>query len=183
MASIAVLCSALPGFALHAAPHLAHAPQMRANLVMGGFDVRTGSDDKLDLSYQVAMMMNAAPEKFTTLQTVLKAAEKEIESNAKAKAELGVYRGTDNIIGFGERPDGTVLIRFFGIFSKKNPNALIPGTQTRGKGTSYSCNISCTAEIDGSKVTVTKLSCAKDEGWGRTVDLICVDTSLGCMAP
>ncbi len=64
------------------------------------------------------------------------------------------------------------MVRFFGIFSKKSPGALIPGTNIKGKGTSYSGNISCTATLDGTKVKVTKLSCAKDEGWGRTVDVI-----------
>ena len=54
----------------------------------------------------------------------------------------------------------------------RNPNAVIPGTKIKGKGTSYSCNISCTATVQGSRIEVTKLSCAKDEGWGRTVDVI-----------
>ena len=127
---------------------------------------------KLDVSYSVASALNKSPESFGLLQKALKAAEAQLKSAPKAKSELGIYRGTDNVIGFGERPGGVVMVRFFGIFSKKNPGALIPGTNVKGKGTSYSCNISATAKIDGTKVMITKLSCAKDEGWGRTIDVI-----------
>ena len=129
------------------------------------FDKRVSG--KMDVSYSVAGQLNAKPEAVATLKTALKAAEKELKSHPKAKSELGTYRFTDNIVGYGERAGGVVMIRFFGIFSKKNPNPV-----GGGAGTSYSCNISCTAKVDGSKASVTKLSCAKDEGWGRTIDVI-----------
>ena len=59
--------------------------------------------------------------------------------------------------------DGSVKVRFFGIFSTSGSS-----------GDSYSCNVSATGEIDEAtgEVAITRLSCAKDEGWGQTVDLI-----------
>ena len=42
---------------------------------------------------------------------------------------------------------------------------------TGGADGSYSCNVSATGVEEGGEVKITKLSCAKDEGWGRTIDL------------
>lgn len=55
----------------------------------------------------------------------------------------------------------TWQVRFFGIFS------------TSGGESTYSCNVGATGVRrpgDG-RVLITALSCAKDEGWGRTIDL------------
>ena len=60
--------------------------------------------------------------------------------------------------------DGSVKVRFFGIFTTGS----VDSTDT------YSCNVTATGVPDAAtgEVTITKLSCAKDEGWGRSVDLI-----------
>jgi len=61
------------------------------------FDKRVSG--KIDVSYSVANVLNGKPEEFKSLERVLKAAEKELKSQAKAKTELGVYRFTDNVVG------------------------------------------------------------------------------------
>ena len=63
------------------------------------------------------------------------------------------------VSGTAFRDLGDVKVRFFGIFS------------TTGRST-YSCNVSATGRVSDGQVTITKLSCAKDEGWGRTFDII-----------
>ena len=103
---------------------------------------------------QVAAILNKDPSAVGKLQSCIKAAEAALKSNPKAKKELGVYRYTDNIMcepssplrpaptpsaprrrtflcylrsGYGEQGN-TVKFRFFGIFSKRAPDVLIPGT-------------------------------------------------------
>ena len=90
---------------------------------------------------------------------MVNAAQAELKSNEKALAELGKPLKIEQCIGAGVQPNGVVMVRFFSIFSKS------------GKG-SYSCNVSATGKVDGGQVRITKLSCAKDEGWGRTIDVI-----------
>ena len=81
------------------------------------FDKRQAG--KLDVSYQVAGLLNKSPGAFATLKKVLGAAEKELKGHPVARRELGSYVRTDNIIGYGERPGGVVMLRFFGIYSRK----------------------------------------------------------------
>ena len=103
----------------------------------------------------MAAILNKDPSAVGKLQSCIKAAEAALKSNPKAKKELGVYRYTDNIMcvstaprpdalraspthtpaevlcylrsGYGEQGN-TVKFRFFGIFSKRAPDVLIPGT-------------------------------------------------------
>ena len=95
------------------------------------------------------------------VEKVVRAAEAELKSNENAKRELGFCKGVEICVGAGSRPGGTTLVRFFAVFSKMG-----------GSGGSYSCNISAQGKMDGDKVKVTKLSAAKDEGWGRTIDIL-----------
>ena len=67
------------------------------------------------------------------------------------------------VVGAGVQRDGSVKVRFFGIFSTSG-----------GDFDTYSCNVSATGRRreDGGGIEITALSCAKDEGWGRTIDLM-----------
>ena len=78
----------------------------------------------------------------------------------EARRELGSLLRVEIVVGGGVRKDGQCLVRFFAIFSLS------------GDGSSFSCNVSATGikAADGS-IEITALSCAKDEGWGRTIDL------------
>ena len=84
-----------------------------------------------------------------------------MRASPTAAAELGRLLRIELVLGAGVQKDGTVKVRFFGIFSTSG-----------GTAGSYSCNVSATGEVAGEDVKITKLSCAKDEGWGRTIDLI-----------
>ena len=116
---------------------------------------------KLDVMPSVANAFRDKPEQAQLVEKVVLAAKKELGSNPKAKTELGKPIRLDVVAGAGVRPNGDVMVRFFLIFSKS------------GKyGSSFSCNVSATGRVDGNAVSLKKLSCAKDEGWGRTVDII-----------
>ena len=74
-----------------------------------------------------------------------------------------------------QRDGATVKVRFFGIFS------------TDGGLTSYSCNVSATGRRGagvGGEVAITARSCAKVEGWGRTIGVISPEAPLSasCVA-
>ena len=100
---------------------------------------------------------------------VVRAAVREVrrcvDQSEELQETLGELVRVEILLGAGTRDDGRCLVRFFGIFA------------TGGAGTStYSCNVSATGrrrddgEGDGG-IEITALSCAKDEGWGRTIDL------------
>ena len=119
---------------------------------------------RLDITPNLA---NSLPAEYATLaDLVVRAAVREVRrivgANEELKSTLGRLLRVELVIGAGVRPDGRCLVRFFGIFS------------TGGSSSTYSCNISATAIRRKGKagdVEVVALSCAKDEGWGRTIDL------------
>lgn len=76
-------------------------------------------------------------------------------------AQLGDLLKVEIVIGAGVRDNGlTCAVRFFALFS----------TDTV---TTYSVNVSATGRrSEDGKIKIVSLSCAKDEGWGQTVDLI-----------
>ena len=76
-------------------------------------------------------------------------------------AQLGDLLKVEIVIGAGVRDNGlTCAVRFFALFS----------TDTV---TTYSVNVSATGRrSEDGKIQIVSLSCAKDEGWGQTVDLI-----------
>lgn len=96
------------------------------------------------------------------VDAVVRAAVREVRrlvsADEEVRKELGYLQRVEIVLGAGVRDDGRCLVRFFGIFS------------TGGAG-SYSCNVSATGIRAGEGVEITALSCAKDEGWGRTIDL------------
>ena len=92
---------------------------------------------------------------------VVTAAFEELKINEQALTELGEPIKIEQCVGAGVQPNGDVKVRVFIIFTKS------------GGASSYSCNVSATGKpIEGGGVEIIKLSCAKDEGWGRTIDVI-----------
>ena len=115
---------------------------------LGRMDIAPNLAKKLDLDEAILA------------DKVVRAAVREIRRNTSAQGQLGDLLRVEILIGAGVRKDGTCMVRFFAIFS-------------RDTVTTFSCSISATgaAQKDGN-VRITALSCAKDEGWGQTIDLI-----------
>ena len=85
-----------------------------------------------------------------------------LESEPGLRSELGEFLRIETIVGAGVQRDGSVKVRFFGIFSTDGASF-----------SSYSCNVAATGRIaDDGAVTIVGLECAKDEGWGRTVGVV-----------
>eukprot|EP00566_Odontella_aurita_P016841 CAMPEP_0113551860 /NCGR_PEP_ID=MMETSP0015_2-20120614/14749_1 /TAXON_ID=2838 /ORGANISM="Odontella" /LENGTH=257 /DNA_ID=CAMNT_0000452779 /DNA_START=145 /DNA_END=918 /DNA_ORIENTATION=+ /assembly_acc=CAM_ASM_000160 len=100
------------------------------------------------------------PDEAVLADALVRSAVSEIRRNARARGSLGDLMSVEIVLGAGVRKDGTCMVRFFAIFS------------TDGV-TSYSCNVSATGSRDTNEnIVISSLSCAKDEGWGQTVDLI-----------
>lgn len=115
--------------------------------------------DKFDITPNLAKSLS--PENALFVDATVRAAVRAIRQSDVARRDLGQLLRVEMIIGAGVRDDGKCLVRFFGIFA------------TGSVASSYSCNVSATGvRFDGSSaVQITALSCAKDEGWGRTIDL------------
>ena len=113
---------------------------------------------KLDITPNLAKSLSG--EDAILVDQVVRAAVDEIRTSKEARRELGSLLRVEIVVGAGVRKDGQCLVRFFAIFSLS------------GDGSSFSCNVSATGvkAADGS-IEITALSCAKDEGWGRTIDL------------
>lgn len=113
---------------------------------------------KLDITPNLAKSLSG--EDAVLVDQVVRAAVDDIRASKEARRELGSLLRVEIVVGAGVRPDGKCLVRFFAIFSLS------------GDGSSFSCNVSATGvkAADGS-IEITALSCAKDEGWGRTIDL------------
>lgn len=100
------------------------------------------------------------------VDSVVRQAVREIRKDGR----LGDVLNVEVIIGAGAKDDNKVMVRFFAIFS------------TDGIST-YSCNVSATGiklndgndENESNTIKIISLSCAKDEGLGRTFDLILED--------
>uniref|UniRef100_A0A7S2H820 PDZ domain-containing protein n=1 Tax=Helicotheca tamesis TaxID=374047 RepID=A0A7S2H820_9STRA len=109
---------------------------------------------RMDIAPNLAKQLS--PDEAIFADAVVRAAVREIRKNGS----LGDLLKVEIVLGAGVRNDGRCLVRFFAILS------------TDGV-TTYSCNISATGkrEEDG-VIDIIALSCAKDEGWGQTVDLI-----------
>jgi hypothetical protein len=119
---------------------------------------------RLDVTPNLAR--DLSPDDAVLADLVVRAAVREVRRRVGESEELSETLGellrVEILMGAGMRPDGRCLVRFFGIFS------------TAGGGSStYACNITATGRRrqgdDG--IEITALSCAKDEGWGRTIDL------------
>ena len=138
-------------------------------------DMLIEAPDQVELTWNDGLgAMDIAP----NLVKQFKSTEEAVLADRVVRAAVKTIRRTENtqlgdllkveiILGAGVREDGRCLVRFFALFS------------TDGV-TSYSCNVSATGRLlddaSGGDVELLALSCAKDEGWGQTVDLI-VDQS------
>ena len=117
-------------------------------------------DSPLDITPN--LLKSLKPEDMGVVDATVRAARSAVRASPGAQRDLGRLLRIEIIVGAGVQKDGSVKVRFFGIFSS-----------TGTGGSSYSCNISATGQpgADG-EVSISKLSCAKDEGWGRTIDLL-----------
>jgi len=120
---------------------------------------------RLDITPNLARSLQPQDAVFADL--VVRAAVREVrrrvQEEEELQASLGALLRVEILLGAGVQGDGRCLVRFFAIFS------------TGGGGSTYSCNVSATGRRkagDGGEIEITALSCAKDEGWGRTIDLI-----------
>lgn len=112
----------------------------------------------MDITPNLAKQLK--PDEAVLADAVVRSAVREIRRDVRARSPLGDLLSVEIVLGAGVRKDGRCLVRFFGIFSTDFV-------------TTYSCNISATgsADADGN-IALSSLSCAKDEGWGQTIDLI-----------
>ena len=118
------------------------------------------ADDDKPLDITPNLIKSLSSEDAVLVDKVVRAARSAVRANPQAARDLGRLLRIEIVLGAGVQKDGSVKVRFFGIFST-----------TGGADGSYSCNVSATGVEEGGEVKITKLSCAKDEGWGRTIDL------------
>jgi hypothetical protein len=118
---------------------------------------------QLDITPNLAKALSA--EEAVLSDLVVRAAAREcrrlVGQSDELTEALGELISIEILLGAAVRKGGECLVRFFGIFS------------TDGGTSTYSCNVSATGvrrASDGT-IDITALSCAKDEGWGRTIDL------------
>ena len=122
-------------------------------------------DDKpLDITPNLAKSLK--PEDAVLVDRTVRAARAALRASPGASRQLGRLLRIEIIVGAGvQKGSGEIKVRFFAIF-------------TTGGASSYSCNVSATGrpsegDADGAgAIEIVKLSCAKDEGWGNTVDLL-----------
>ena len=123
---------------------------------------------QLNMPKNVVSQLQSTSDAFL-VDAVVRQAAREIR---QINGPLGTLVQVEVVVGAGVREDERVMVRFFGIFS------------TDGGVTTYSCNVAATGrQVAGSskdedqpmnrkRIEITSLSCAKDEGLGRTFDLI-----------
>ena len=118
--------------------------------------------------HDITLARSLQPQDAVFADLVVRAAVREVRRRVfeddELQASLGALLRVEILLGAGAQGDGRCLVRFFAIFS------------TGGGGSTYSCNVSATGRRkegdDGGDIEIKALSCAKDEGWGRTIDLI-----------
>jgi len=120
-------------------------------------------DSPLDITANLVKSLSSTEALLT--DRVVRAARSAVRLSPLARRELGRLLRVEIVVGAGvQKEKRTIKVRFFGIFTT---GGVVDSTDT------YSCNISATGVLDNADaVRITKLSCAKDEGWGRTIDLI-----------
>ena len=112
---------------------------------------------RMDIAKNLAKTLSAEEAIFA--DATVRAAVRQVR---KIGTQLGDLLSVEIVIGAGVRDNGkTCQVRFFAIFSRDTVST-------------YSCSVSATGRKgpndDG--IEITQLSCAKDEGWGQTHDLI-----------
>ena len=112
---------------------------------------------RMDIAKNLAKSLSAEEAIFA--DATVRAAVRQVR---KIGTQLGDLLSVEIVIGAGVRDNGkTCQVRFFAIFSTDTVST-------------YSCSVSATGRkgINGDDIEITQLSCAKDEGWGQTYDLI-----------
>jgi len=113
---------------------------------------------RMDIAPNLAKTLQA--EEAVLADKVVRAAVREIRKNESSRGQLGDLLRVEIVIGAGVRDNGRCMVRFFAIFSRDGV-------------TTFGCSVSATGvSLDGETVKIVALSCAKDEGWGQTIDLI-----------
>jgi len=111
----------------------------------------------LDMPKNVVKQLDSTDDAYF-VDAVVRQAVREIRMDGR----LGMLQSVEVVVGAGVPQPNRAMVRFFAIFS------------TDGVST-YSCNVSATGvrvSQDSETVKIVALSCAKDEGLGRTYDLI-----------
>lgn len=112
---------------------------------------------RMDIAKNLAKSLSAEEAIFA--DATVRAAVRQVR---KIGTQLGDLLSVEIVIGAGVRDNGkTCQVRFFAIFSTDTVST-------------YSCSVSATGSkgTNGDDIEITQLSCAKDEGWGQTYDLI-----------
>mmetsp|Transcript_37442 Transcript_37442/g.37783 ORF Transcript_37442/g.37783 Transcript_37442/m.37783 type:complete len:282 (-) Transcript_37442:237-1082(-) len=114
----------------------------------------------MDIVPNLAKQLSAEDAVFA--DQVVRSAVREIRGDGRPAAKkLGDLLRVEIVIGAGVQDSGRrCLVRFFALFSRD-------GSST------YSCSVSATGVRNESNesIDIVSLSCAKDEGWGQTIDL------------
>ena len=112
---------------------------------------------RMDIAKNLAKSLSAEEAIFA--DATVRAAVRQVR---KIGTQLGDLLSVEIVIGAGVRDNGkTCQVRFFAIFSTDTVST-------------YSCSVSATGSkgSNDDDIEITQLSCAKDEGWGQTYDLI-----------
>lgn len=112
---------------------------------------------RMDIAKNLAKSLSAEEAVFA--DGTVRAAVRKVR---KIGTQLGDLLSVEIVIGAGVRDNGkTCQVRFFAIFSTDTVST-------------YSCSVSATGRKgpNDDDIEITQLSCAKDEGWGQTYDLI-----------
>eukprot|EP00563_Minutocellus_polymorphus_P021192 CAMPEP_0197726574 /NCGR_PEP_ID=MMETSP1434-20131217/16254_1 /TAXON_ID=265543 /ORGANISM="Minutocellus polymorphus, Strain CCMP3303" /LENGTH=206 /DNA_ID=CAMNT_0043312549 /DNA_START=201 /DNA_END=821 /DNA_ORIENTATION=+ len=109
---------------------------------------------RMDIAKNLAKSLSAEEAIFA--DATVRAAVRQVR---KIGTQLGDLLSVEIVIGAGVQ-DNICKARFFAIFSTDTVST-------------YSCSVSATGrkKPDGA-IEITQLSCAKDEGWGQTYDLV-----------
>ena len=120
---------------------------------------------RMDIARNLAKKLKA--EEAITVDQVVRAAVRKIRSEKSVQGQLGDLLRVEIVIGAGVKNDGRCMVRFFAIFS-------------RDAVTTFSCSVSATGiKVADGTIDIIALSCAKDEGWGQTVDIVVDSQSSG----
>jgi len=146
---------------------LAAAPETLALRLSRKLPARGDDSAPLDIVANLAKQLaKGPPEDPVKIDKVVREARavlrERLASESGLRSELGEFLRVETIVGAGVQRDGSVKVRFFGIFSTDGASF-----------SSYSCNVSATGRVDDDgAVTIVSLECAKDEGWGRTIGVV-----------
>ncbi len=143
---------------------LVAAPETLALRLSRALPVRGDDDAPIDIVANLAtrLPLSDAVQVDKVVRMARSVLRDRLSSEPGLQSELGEFLRVESIVGAGVQRDGSVKVRFFGIFS--TDGAL---------SSSYSCNVSATGRVaDDGTVTIVTLECAKDEGWGRTIGVV-----------